>query len=82
MFLLYLFVLRHWEASRAVYFDVLIPPVAVALSAWLDDEPISAGLIVGGSLIVAGAYVGAMRDAGEPSTSAPPGPRDSRTTTC
>lgn len=64
VFLLYLFVLRHWEASRAVYFDVLIPPVAVVLSAWLDDEPITAGLVIGGSLVLAGAYVGAMRHAG------------------
>ena len=64
VFLLYLFVLRRWEASRAVYFDVLIPPVAVALSAWLDDEPVTAGLVIGGSLVLAGAYVGAMRNAG------------------
>jgi drug/metabolite transporter (DMT)-like permease len=66
VFLLYLFVLRHWEASRAVYFDVLIPPAAVLLSAWLDDEPITAALVIGGTLVLAGAYVGAMRHAGDP----------------
>jgi drug/metabolite transporter (DMT)-like permease len=65
VFLLYLYVLRRWEASRAVYFDVLIPPVALALSAWLDDEAISGGLVVGGALVLVGAYVGAMRHAGE-----------------
>lgn len=65
VFLLYLFVLEHWEASRAVYFDVLIPPVAVLLSAWLDDEALRAGLVVGGLLVLAGTYVGAMRRAGE-----------------
>lgn len=70
VFLLYLFVLRHWEASRAVYFDVLIPPVAVVLSAWLDDESISVGLVIGGSLVLAGAYVGAMRHTGEPAATA------------
>lgn len=67
VFLLYLFVLRHWEASRAVYFDVLIPPVAVGLSAWLDDESVSVGLVVGGALVLVGAYLGAMRYAAEPS---------------
>lgn len=66
VFLLYLYVLRRWEASRAVYFDVLIPPVAVLLSAWLDDEAITAGLLVGGALVLVGTYVGALRRAGEP----------------
>lgn len=61
VFLLYLYVLRHWEASRAVYFDVLIPPAAVLLSSWLDDEPLTAGLLVGGTLVLTGAYLGAMR---------------------
>ena len=65
VFLLYLYVLKHWEASRAVYFDVLIPPVAVLLSVWLDDEALPAGLLVGGTLVLAGAYVGAMRSAPE-----------------
>lgn len=61
VFLLYLFVLRRWEASRAVYFDVLIPPVAVVLSAWLDDESLSAGFLVGGALVLSGTYLGALR---------------------
>lgn len=61
VFLLYLYVLGRWSASRAVYFDLLIPPVAVLLSAWLDDEPITAGLIAGGTLILVGVYLGALR---------------------
>lgn len=61
VFLLYLYVLHHWEASRAVYFDVLIPPAAVLISHWLDDEPLTAGLLVGGTLVLLGAYLGAMR---------------------
>lgn len=68
VFLLYLYVLRHWEASRAVYFDVMIPPVALALSAWLDEEPVSGGLVVGGTLVLVGAYVGAMRHADDAAT--------------
>lgn len=68
VFLLFLLVLRHWQASRAAYLDVLIPPSAVLLSSWLDDEPITAGLVAGGVLVLIGAYVGAMRPA--PATSA------------
>ena len=61
VFLLYLYVLRRWVASRAAYSFVLIPIVTVLLSAWLDDEPVGAGLVVGGALVLAGVYVGALR---------------------
>jgi drug/metabolite transporter (DMT)-like permease len=61
VFLLYLFVLRHWAASRAAYSFVLIPIVTVALSAWLDDEPVGVELVLGGALVLAGVYVGALR---------------------
>lgn len=61
VFLLYLFVLRRWAASRAAYSFVLIPVVAVVLSAWLDDEPIGWSLVLGGILVLGGVYVGALR---------------------
>lgn len=61
VFLLYVFVLQHWTASRAAYVMVLIPFVTVVLSAWLDDEPVGAGLVLGGLLILTGVYVGALR---------------------
>src|SRR3954453_3564216 len=63
VFVLFLFVLRHWAASRTAYVYVLVPFVTVALSAWLDDEPVGAGLGLGGILVVAGVYVGALRPA-------------------
>jgi drug/metabolite transporter (DMT)-like permease len=63
VFLLYLVVLRHWHASRAAYVFVLSPFVAVVLSAWLDDEPVGVGLVVGGLLVLAGVYLGALRRA-------------------
>jgi drug/metabolite transporter (DMT)-like permease len=66
VFVLYLVVLRQWSASRAAYTFVLIPIVTVALSAWLDDEPIGAGLVLGGLLVLAGVYVGALRPARVP----------------
>jgi drug/metabolite transporter (DMT)-like permease len=61
VFVLYLVVLRYWTASRTSYEFVLIPVVTVVLSAWLDDEPIRAGLVLGGLLVIAGVYVGALR---------------------
>jgi drug/metabolite transporter (DMT)-like permease len=61
VFILYLVVLRHWEASRASYAFVLIPFVTVALSAWLLDEPVGLSLVLGGILILTGVYVGALR---------------------
>jgi drug/metabolite transporter (DMT)-like permease len=66
VFVLYLIVLRHWTASRAAYAFVVIPIVTVALSAWLDDEPVRAGLVAGGLLVLAGVYVGALRPARVP----------------
>lgn len=61
VFLLYLVVLRSWPASRASYVMVLIPFVTVVLSIWLDNEPIGTGLLLGGPLILAGVYIGALR---------------------
>jgi drug/metabolite transporter (DMT)-like permease len=63
VFVLYVVVLRYWSASRAAYEFVLIPVVTLALSAWLDDEPIGPGLVLGGLLVLAGVYVGALRPA-------------------
>jgi drug/metabolite transporter (DMT)-like permease len=63
VFVLYVVVVRLWGASRAAYTFVLIPLVTVLLSAWIDDEPIGAGLVFGGLLVLAGVYVGALRPA-------------------
>jgi drug/metabolite transporter (DMT)-like permease len=63
VFVLYVVVVRLWSASRAAYTFVLMPVVTVMLSAWLDDEPISTGRMLGGALLLAGVYVGALRPA-------------------
>lgn len=67
VFLLYVYVIQSWGAARASYVMVVIPPVAIALSAWLDDEPVGWGLLVGGASVIAGVYVGALRKAAETS---------------
>jgi len=66
VFVLFLFVLRLWAASRTAYVYVLVPFITVALSAWLDDEPVGAGLVLGGLLVLTGVYVGALRPARAP----------------
>ena len=63
VFVLYIVVLEHWTASRASYEFVLIPIVTVGLSAWLDDEPVGVGLVIGGLFVLAAVYVGALRSA-------------------
>jgi drug/metabolite transporter (DMT)-like permease len=63
VFVLYVVVVRLWGASRAAYTFVAIPLVTVLLSAWIDDEPFGAGLVLGGPLVLAGVYVGALRSA-------------------
>jgi drug/metabolite transporter (DMT)-like permease len=61
LFVLYIFVLKRWAASRAAYLFVLAPFLTFVLSARLDDEPLGSSLAVGGAFIVAGVYVGALR---------------------
>lgn len=60
-FVLYLFVVHSWDASRAAYVFVVIPVVTILLSAWLDDEPLTASLLTGTPLILLGVYLGALR---------------------
>ena len=63
LFGLYLTVLKYWTATRASYSFVLIPVVTILVSAWLDHERIGAGFLLGGFLVIAGVYVGALRTA-------------------
>jgi drug/metabolite transporter (DMT)-like permease len=63
VFVLILVVLRYWMASRAAYAFVISPPVTVVISAWLLDEPVGLELMLGGLLVLAGVYVGALRQA-------------------
>jgi drug/metabolite transporter (DMT)-like permease len=66
VFVLYVVVIRLWSASRAAYGFVVTPVVTVLLSAWLDDEPITVGLVFGGALVLVGVYIGALRPAAAP----------------
>jgi drug/metabolite transporter (DMT)-like permease len=65
LFVTYLFVLRRWTASGTSYVFVLFPVVAVAFAALFQDERITLGLVVGGLLVIAGVYVGALLHVGK-----------------
>jgi drug/metabolite transporter (DMT)-like permease len=61
VFWLYVFVVQRWTASAASYQLVLIPLVTVVVSAWLQEDPITPAFAVGGTLVLVGVYVGALR---------------------
>lgn len=63
VFLLFLFVLKRWQASSVAYEFVLAPFVASALGAWLLEETVSGLAAVGAALVLAGVYVGALMGA-------------------
>jgi len=61
VFALLLFVVGRWTASAVSYQAVLSPVVSIALSAWLLDEPLTGGLLLGGALVLAGVFVGTLK---------------------
>jgi O-acetylserine/cysteine efflux transporter len=60
LFLLYLFVLSRWTASATSYVLLLAPLATVVLEWAIMGETPSLMLLVGGALVVAGVYVGAI----------------------
>ncbi|MDP8956197.1 MAG: EamA family transporter [Actinomycetota bacterium] len=72
LFVTYLFVLRRWTASGTSYVFVLFPVVAVAFGALFQDERITLGLVLGGLLVIAGVYVGALLHVGGSESKAAP----------
>jgi drug/metabolite transporter (DMT)-like permease len=60
MFLCILYVVQRWTASATAYTFVSMPVVAVLAGAALLDEPITAAVVAGGAIVVAGVYVGAL----------------------
>ena len=60
VFLLVLYVLSRWTASATSYAFLLFPLVAIAVGAVLLDEPVQPSFLVGGAIVLAGVYVGAV----------------------
>ena len=63
LFVLFLYVIRRWTASASVYALTLMPVVAVTLAAALAGEPVTLEVLIGGAIVLAGVYVGALRGA-------------------
>lgn len=61
LFWLFLFVVHRWTASASTYSLPLMPVVAIALAAVLYGEAIRPEEVVGGLLVISGAYIGALR---------------------
>lgn len=60
MFALYLFALRRWTASAVSYVTLLMPVVTVPLAAALVSEQVSPSFLIGGTIALAGVFVGAF----------------------
>ena len=63
LFYLFLFVVRRWTASATSYQFVLLPFVTVVVAAWLAGETVKLEFILGGALVLAGVWVGAVAQA-------------------
>jgi drug/metabolite transporter (DMT)-like permease len=60
LFIIYVWTIKRWTASGMSYMFVLMPIVASVVGAWLADEPVSAPVVIGGLIILAGVYFGAL----------------------
>lgn len=60
LFQLYLFVIKRWTASATVYALTGMPVIAAVLGIFILDQPITMGVLIGGALVIAAVYVGAI----------------------
>ncbi|HEX5589385.1 MAG TPA: EamA family transporter [Candidatus Limnocylindrales bacterium] len=68
VFLLVLYVLERWTASVTSYAFLLFPLVAIAFGALLLDESVQPSFLIGGAIVLAGVYIGAVHRPRERST--------------
>lgn len=61
MFSLYLFTLKRWTASAVSYSTLLFPFVGVTVATLLTGERFTPAFALGGLVVLAGVYVGALR---------------------
>lgn len=64
LFVLYLWTLKRWTASGMSYIFVVMPVVSALLGALLRSEKLAIGEVLGGTIILAGVYIGALSGAG------------------
>lgn len=60
LFVLFLWTIKRWTATGMSYMFVLMPVVATILGIFILDEPVTTPAVLGGLLVLAGVYVGAL----------------------
>jgi drug/metabolite transporter (DMT)-like permease len=60
LFYLYLYVLARWTASATSYSFLLFPISTILIASWLADEVISPRFLLGGAVVLAGVWAGAV----------------------
>lgn len=79
LFQLFLYVVKRWSASATVYSVAGMPLIAVVLGALLLDQAITIELLLGGAMVLAAVYVGAItRDRSVPAVDIPEVPTTPR----
>ena len=73
VFMLALYILARWTASATSYAFLLFPLVAIVLGVVLFDEPFQPVFLIGGAVVLAGVYIGAIY---RPKTAAEPLPTE------
>ena len=60
MFALFIFVIQRWSAGSAAYMAAVLPLTAVIAAAIMLREPITLSMVLGGLVVLAGVYIGAL----------------------
>lgn len=71
LFALFLFTLGRWTASAVAYITPLFPVVALIAGAVIAGEEITRAGVVGGTIVIAGVYVGVLWRPRRPETALP-----------
>jgi drug/metabolite transporter (DMT)-like permease len=65
LFQLFLYIVNRWTASAATFAISAMPVVAAGLGVLILNQPITVEVLVGGAMVIAAVYIGAIRGAGQ-----------------
>lgn len=68
-FVLWAWLVNHWDISRTAYIAVVLPLVALTLGAWVRHERLGSGTGIGAAIVLAGVAIGLMPAAQPAATS-------------
>jgi drug/metabolite transporter (DMT)-like permease len=71
LFYLILYVLNRWDASVTAYSFLLFPIATVIIASLLTEEVITISFVIGGAIVLAGVWVGAIKSSGTAANSDP-----------